>query len=166
MEPRRVKSGRQGKAVVRGLGTRRIKAELPGIVRRAEEASILTRPGERPFDQSRWQGHAIGDAIATTTTPVQHRRIAGEIVPGRHAIEVAGPARIGDLPRQHAVDGQQVIPLGMGHRADDRQPAGTSRQARQVLAHSDSGHGRIDRLELAADSIRSLGLHVERVVLP
>ena len=42
MEPRRVKAGRQGEAVVRGLGTRRIKAELPGIVPRAEEASILT----------------------------------------------------------------------------------------------------------------------------
>ena len=97
---------------------------------------------------------------------VEHGRVAGEIVARGDAVEVARPARIRRLAGQDAMDRDQVVPLRMRHRADDRQLIGPRREAGEMLADLDAGHGRRDRLELAADLVGRLGLHVERVVLP
>ena len=166
MQPRGVEAGGQGEAVVAGLGAIGVEAKLPGIVPRAEEAGVLPGPGERALDQPGRQATPLGTPSRSTPHAVEHGRVAREIVARGDAIQVARPARIGRLAGQHAVDGQQVVPLGMRHRADDRQLAGPRRQAGQVLAHPDARHRRLDRLELAAHPLRRLGLHVERVVLP
>ncbi len=165
MQPGRVEPLGQGEAVVAEVGAIQVEAELPRVVPGAEEAGILARPGQRALHQSGRQGHAVRDAVAPAAEPVEHGRVAGEVVARRDPIEIARPARIGRLARQHAVDRDQVVPLGMGHRSDDRQPPCPRRQARQVLAHADSRYRRVDRLELAPDAVRRLGLHVERVVL-
>src|SRR5438874_456446 len=80
VRPPRVEPGRQGEAVVAGLGARRVEAELPGVVPGAEEPGVLARPGQGALDQAGRQGHATGDAVAPAAQVVEHGRIAGEIV--------------------------------------------------------------------------------------
>jgi hypothetical protein len=60
----------------------------------------------------------------------------------------------------------EVVSLGVRHRPDDRQPVHLGGELGQVLADPDPGDRRVDRVELAADAVGGLGLHVEGVVLP
>ena len=87
----RVEPVGQGEAVVAGLGSVRVEAELPGVVPGAEEPGVLARPGERALDQAGRQGHAVGDAVAPAAHAVEHGRVAGEIVARGDPVEVAAP---------------------------------------------------------------------------
>ena len=108
---------------------------MPG----AEESRVLPRPGQRALDEPHRQGHAAGDAVAPVPQVVEHGRVAGEIVARGDAVQVAGPSRVGRLARQHAVDRDQVVPLRVRHRPDDRQLVGPRRQAGKMLADLDPG---------------------------
>ncbi len=132
---------------------------------RAKEPGILPRPGQGTLDQPGGQRHAVRDAVAAMIQAIQHGGIAGEIVARRHAIQVARPARVRRLARQHAMDRTQVIPLGMRHGADDGKLSHPGGKLRQVFANMDAGDRRIDRLEFAANLVGAVGLHVKRIML-
>ena len=137
-----------------------------GSCRGPEKSRVLPGPGERPLDQPQRQRHTVRNTIPPPPDEVDNRRIARKVVARRNPIQVGRPARIRHLAGQHPMHGRQVISLGMRHRADDRQLLRSCRQPRQVLAHPDPGDRRINRLELAANPLRRLGLHVKRIVLP
>ena len=61
----------------------------------------------------------------------------------------------------HVVVAGAVIVLVVANRADDRQLVADGRQPRHVLGEEDSGDLRVDRLELAANFGRSVGLGIE-----
>ena len=65
MQPVGVEARRQGERVVAGFGPVGVEAELPRIVARAQEAGVLSGPGEWAFDQADRQGHAVGHAVVS-----------------------------------------------------------------------------------------------------
>ena len=151
--------------VVAALGLVGVEAELPGVVLGAEEPGVLARPGERPLDQAERQCHAARDAVAPAAEAVDDGRVAREVVARGDAVEVGGATRRRLLAGERPVDGGEVVPLAVGHRADDGELPGPLCQAGQVLAEADAGGGGADWLELAADPLGGVGLQVERVVL-
>ncbi len=151
----------QREAVLAEAGLVRVLLDLPGVVLRAEEAGVLAGPGQRAFHQERRQHHAAGDAVGPRTDVVQARGVArivvarGDLVEERARLGVAG---------QELVRGVEVVRLVVRH-ATGRSASWSVRVARRGRCSQTTmpGHVRGDRLELAADALGGVGLHVERV---
>ncbi len=147
-------------AVEAESGPARILPDLPGVVPRPEEARVLAGPDQRPFHQERRQHDAAGNPIAPGADHVDRGGIAriivarGDLVEERPRLRVAGQDLVGRV---------EVVGIRMRQRPHDRHLVGPRGQERQVLAVPDARHRRVDRLELAADAVWRLGLHVERV---
>ena len=96
----------------RSLRTARVQAKLPGVVAGAEESRVLPWPGQGTFDETGGQGHTARDAVVPPAQMVEDRRVTGEIVTRGNAVQVAGPARIRRLARQHPMDRERWFPSG------------------------------------------------------
>ena len=121
---------------------------------------------------------AGGDAAVAQHVGVgdkrRHRRIFGRLVLGNRApirrIKLLGVAE-SDVVQRRSVTGQAVvcgrvvILHSVVHRPNlcARRPVDHHREPRQMLAHAQARLAGRDRLELAANPVRRIGLHVERV---
>ena len=93
----------------------------------------------------------------------EHRADGGEVVGFFLDDEVGGRLRV--PAGQHVVGGRAVDHHVVSHRADQREVVHLSGEPGQTLADVDVGYGGPDRLELASNLSRCLGLHVPLVVL-
>ena len=140
----------------------RVLLDLPGVVLRPEEARVLAGPGERPLHQERGQQHPRRQPVGPGPDRLECRGVAGIVVPRGDLVEEG--ARLG-MPGEELVRRVEVVRMPVRERPHDGQPIGARGEPRQVLAERDAGRLRGDRLELAADLGRRVGLQVERVEL-
>ena len=159
-------SGQRGR--VRGLALSRVSlaaARLQRVVLRPQEAGVGAGVGRRRCARSgrgtvTAAGRSPGGRKYDTTEPMFGKSVAAALV-HRHR-EVRRPG----LPAEHVLHARLVVVARVRQRPDDR------RTCRPVPASSGSfsqmsnaGHVRLDRLELAANVFRRVGLQVEGVVL-
>ncbi len=88
------------------------------------------------------------------------RGVAGVVVAGGDLVEEGAGLSVAG---EDLVSGVEVVGVLVGERADDRELIGPGGEAGQVLADPDAGGGGVDRVELAADALGGVGLHVEGV---
>ena len=144
-------------------GRARLSSRASGLFGSSRSCQGSCRGPRKP---ACWPGQVSGPSTRRSAGPrrwggrrcaggrVERGGVAREVVARGDPVEVAGARGLDGLAGQDLVDGQQVVPLRVRHRADDRQLVGPRGQAGQVLADLDAGHGRVDRLELAADRRR------------
>ena len=143
--------GRLGSPVTNGSNA---AAEEPCPLA-GQERPVVAHPvgrvdevGQAPAGRAELRQHGAerrevsGDGLVISRPP-DDRRPAGQ--------RVVGPG---------VVVGDRVV-----DRPDERQVVGLLRQHRQVLAELAARHGRLDRLELAADLRGGVGLHVPGVLV-
>ena len=105
----------------------------------------------------------VGERPARWLKLCEHRTHRGKVVGRRRGDQAPGFERL--APGQGEIGPGVVVGDGVVDRAHERQVVGLSGQERQVLAERKARHGRCDRLELAADLNRGIGLHVPQILV-
>ena len=159
-EPGRREVGREGELGDGEVGLARVALEHQGIEGLAEHPAELAGTLEHPFGDDVGERDEVGEA-RLARAELGHDRTERRPVGGRGADQghVAGAGPAG----QGLVNGRVVVGDRVRHAPDDRQAIGQPGRQRQPVGDPEPGQARGDRIELAPDLARGVGLRVPQI---
>ena len=160
VEPGQRQPGGEGELGKPEVGAVRVLAHEERVKPLAQEAGVLPRRDAAVAEHVGKRNEAGNRRVLDGREPGDRAAVGGVKLLG---VAEADVVQRRGVAGQAVVGGRVVVPHRVMDRADLGELVQDGRPPRQVLGDRQAGLARGDRLELAADAIGSLRLHVERV---